>query len=280
MKKIAFVGLTNLDYVYYVDRMPEENAKCRTTQYERYIGGPAANAAITYALLGGDATLITAFGTSGESKQIAEELESLGVKCINLSPENTKPGVSAICISDNGNRTIISGQAEYFGVTETSIREQVTDAFLAQFDGALFDCNRTDIALPILQRIKSEIVLDAGSFKEHTETFLQRASVVISSEKFRDPSGRDVFSLPYENIVHRAMTRGERSIITDSGEVPVSQVNCVDSLAAGDILHGAFCFFYFEKGLDFTEALKEASRIASKSVRFKGPRAWCEFNRE
>lgn len=274
MKKIAFVGLTNLDFVYYVDRMPEENAKCRTTQYERYIGGPAANAAITYALLGGDATLITAFGTSFESRLMEEEIQSYGVKCVNLAPDGSKPGVSAICISENGNRTIISGQSEYSVGVESPVWGAVTEDFLKQFDGALFDCNQTDISLPVLQKMQCEIVLDAGSFKEHTEAFLKRASVVIASERFHDTKGRNLFVMQYENIKHRAITRGERAILTDTGEIPVPKVMCVDSLAAGDIFHGAFCYAYFEKKYNFEESLKEASLIAAKSVRFRGPRAW------
>lgn len=52
-KKAVFIGLTGIDYVYYLDEFPEENNKCKTVEYAKYIGAPAANAAITYAALGG-----------------------------------------------------------------------------------------------------------------------------------------------------------------------------------------------------------------------------------
>lgn len=266
-KKALFVGLTGIDYVYYLETLPAENSKCKTTEYTKYIGGPAANAAITYAALGGDATLITAYGTSSESKTITEELSAYGVKVINVSSDDVLPGISTICITDGGMRTIISGQQSYKSIDSTGIS-------VDGYDFALFDCNQQDISLPLLDRVTCDIVLDAGSYKPNVEKYLERASVVISSEQFLDPSGRDIFSMPYENIKLRAMTRGEKPIRTQDGEIKVEAVTCVDSLAAGDIFHGAFCFAFYEKEMAFDEALRFASCVASESVKYKGPRAW------
>ena len=51
-----FVGLTTMDYVFYVDSHPRKNSKVKTNHFTRLVGGPAANAAITYSLLGGSET--------------------------------------------------------------------------------------------------------------------------------------------------------------------------------------------------------------------------------
>ena len=51
-----FVGLTTMDYVFYVNSHPQKNSKVKTNHFTRLVGGPAANAAITYSLLGGNAT--------------------------------------------------------------------------------------------------------------------------------------------------------------------------------------------------------------------------------
>ncbi|MCQ2519054.1 MAG: PfkB family carbohydrate kinase [Lachnospiraceae bacterium] len=265
-KKAVFIGLTGIDYVYYLDEFPKENGKCKTEDYRKYIGGPAANAAITYAALGGDATLITAYGRSVESKGITDELISYGVNVINVAIDDKLPGTSTICISRDGQRTIISGQNSY----ETDL----SGIDLSEYDLALFDCNQQDISIPLLDRVSCETVLDAGSYKPNVEKFLKKASIVISSEQFRDGIGRDIFEMPYENITKRAMTRGEKSIITKSGEIAVEHVECVDSLAAGDIFHGAFCFAYLEKEYDFKIALEFAAKVASESVKYKGPREW------
>lgn len=267
-KKAVFIGLTGIDYVYYLDEIPEENSKCKTGDYAKYIGGPAANAAITYALLGGDATLITAYGNSSESKMITEELSGYGVKVINVSSDDKLPGISTICITKDGKRTIISGQNQYEKIDLSKINLEDFD----EYGLALFDLNQQDVSLPLLDRVTCEIVLDAGSFKPNAEKFLKKADIVISSEQFRDPQGRDIFEMPYDNISKRAMTRGEKSIKMQTGKIDVEQTVCVDSLAAGDIFHGAFCYAYLDKEYTFEKALQFASKIATESVKHKGPR--------
>lgn len=260
-----FVGLTNIDYVYYLEEFPEENGKCKTTDYARYIGGPAANAAITYASLGGDATLVTALGRSMEAQNITDELSSYGVKVLNLAKDDATPSTSSIMISKDGERTIISGQRDFVEIMRDDIN-------LDGYGFALFDCNQQNIAIPVLEKIRCDVVLDAGSFKGDTSKLLNRANIVISSENFRDPEGRDIFGMPYDNIQYKAMTRGEKSILTENGEIEVPKVNCIDSLAAGDIFHGAFCYAFYENKMNFDKALEFASNLASESVTHKGPR--------
>lgn len=266
-KRAAFIGLTGLDYVYYLDSLPEENGKCKTNDYATYVGGPAANAAITYASLGGDATLITAYGNSPESSIITKELTSYGVKVINTSLDSKLPGISTICITGDGKRTIISGQNQYEQIDLSGIN-------LDEYDFALFDLNQQDVSLPLLESFDGDIVLDAGSYKANAHKYLSKATIVISSEQFKDDLGRDIFNMPFDNIRMRAMTRGEKSIRTSDTEIAVEPVECIDSLAAGDIFHGAFCYAFYEKKYDFEDALRYASKIASKSVHYKGPRAW------
>lgn len=268
-KKAVFIGLTGIDYVYYLDAFPEENSKCKTNEYKKYIGGPAANAAITYAALGGDATLITAYGNSVESKIITEELAGYGVKVMNVTADDKLPGISTICISEAGKRTIISGQSRYEKIDLTGID-------LKEYNLALFDCNQQDVSLPLLEKITCDVVLDAGSYKPNVEKFLKKAGIVISSEQFKDEQGRDIFHMPYDNIRLRAMTRGEKAIRLQDEDIHVETVKCVDSLAAGDIFHGAFCYAYLEKGYAFKKALSFASKVASESVKYKGPRAWMD----
>lgn len=265
--KGLFIGLTGVDYVYYLDSFPEENNKCKTNDYAKYIGGPAANAAITYAALGGEATLITALGCTAEGKAIEEELNALGVKVINAARDNKLPGISTICISGAGKRTIISGQNNYEEIDLSGID-------LSGYGFALLDCNQQDVSLPLLEKLNCPVVLDAGSYKPNIEKYLEKANIVISSENFRDNQGSDIFGMSFDNIEFKAMTRGEKSILTSDGEIETEQVQCVDSLAAGDIFHGVFCYAYFEKGLNFEYALKYGAAAATESVKYKGPREW------
>ena len=42
-----FVGLCTKDVIFYTDDLPAQNHKAKTESFATYIGGPAANAAIT-----------------------------------------------------------------------------------------------------------------------------------------------------------------------------------------------------------------------------------------
>jgi len=134
---------------------------------------------------------------------------------------------------------------------------------------------------------KKTVVLDAGSWKPNMKKFLDRADIVIASEDFKDEAGNTIFEMEC-NAVHRAMTRGEKSILyretkvgqddgsalQDKKELPVESVKAVDTLGAGDIFHGVFCYGYFEKGYSCEEALVFAGKVTSESVKYRGPREW------
>ena len=265
--KGCFVGLTTLDYVFYIDAQPQENAKTKTNKYKRFVGGPAANAAITYSLLGGNATLVTCLGNSVESDSIQRILNEYGVTVLNCTEDDAMPNIAAIAVDKYGDRKIFSGQNQY---TISNVPE------LDKQDFCLFDLNQQELSLGILNNCDCEIVVDAGSWKGETAEFLKKASVVIASENFRDPSGHNVFAIKECVNAKKAVTRGEKSILLAEGEIPAESVACTDSLAAGDIFHGAFCFAYYHKHNDFREAITFASQIAAESVKYVGPREWAK----
>ena len=283
-KKGLFVGLCTKDILYYTDDLPTHNHKSKTDDFATYIGGPAANAAITYAALGGDATLATCLGVSTESRAMIEELKNYGVKVLNYSEYETVPNTACIVVSSDGKRTILSGQHEF---------EVNREYDLSGYDFALFDCNQQEVSLDILDTLTTsggkKIVLDAGSLKPNMEKFLEQADIVVASEDFKDGAGNTIFEMEC-NAAHKAITRGEKSILyrgaeteqedcadsngKDTKELPVDPVQAVDTLGAGDIFHGAFCYGYFEKGYSFEEALIFAGKVASESVKYRGPREW------
>lgn len=288
-KKGLFVGLCTKDILYYTDELPAHNHKAKTEDFAVYIGGPAANAAITYAALGGDATLATCLGDSMESRAMIEELKDYGVKVLNYSEYDTLPNTACIVVSGDGKRTILSGQHRF------SVNREYD---LAEYDFVLFDCNQQEISLDILadletaegkEAARKPIVLDAGSFKPNIEKFLERADIVITSEDFTDASGNNIFAMNCD-ATHKAMTRGEKpilyfgtemerndpSVLPEKTEIPVEQVTAVDTLGAGDIFHGAFCYGYFEQEYSCEEALRFAGKVACESVKYRGPREWIE----
>ena len=50
----------------------------------------------------------------------------------------------------------------------------------------------------------------------------------------------------------------------------------MDTLGAGDFLHGAFCYYYLEEK-ELKPALQKASEVATFSCQYKGTREWLKF---
>jgi len=82
------------------------------------------------------------------------------------------------------------------------------------------------------------------------------------------------------HIPHIAITQGAKPILYSTneicGEIPVPQIQPIDTLGAGDIFHGAFCDAILRMG--FREALGEAAAIAARSCLSFGTRAWMQSN--
>lgn len=109
MTEGLFAGLAGLDIAYYQQEFPQENAKSKTYHYQTFIGGPAANAAITYAILGGRATLITCLGKTTIAKAIKSEFSKVyNVNVIDIALDSELlPSLSSILVNTNhATRTI------------------------------------------------------------------------------------------------------------------------------------------------------------------------------
>ena len=126
------------------------------------------------------------------------------------------------------------------------------------------------------------VVLDSGSWKPGMAKLLPLLDTAICSGDFRPPGCRsqsDVFEFLAERKIRRvAITRGDSAIrfLEDGkrGEIPVRRIRPVDTLGAGDIFHGAFCYYACQPGQTFRSALAAASRVATFSCRFAGTRSW------
>ncbi len=76
-----------------------------------------------------------------------------------------------------------------------------------------------------------------------------------------------------------AISRGSKPILTSANGrraeiaiVPAS--GAVDTVGAGDVLHGAFCYYLLTAGGDFQSSLQRASALASLSCCYFGTRQW------
>ena len=272
-----FVGLLTLDCTYQAQRPPQANEKLVAQAAMMVAGGPATNAAVAFAALGGPATVMAAVGQHPVTALLREDMAQVGVSVKDLTPERpAPPPVSSIVVSHTGERAVISRNA----VGLQTEPQSIGDNALSNIDVVLLDGHQMALSQQIALKAKPlgiSVVVDAGSWKPGFEPVLRLATVVIASANFQPPDNSDALTyLQGLGIPYIAITHGESPIVvSDQGQVrtlAVPATTVVDTLGAGDIFHGAFCHGWADE--NFLTALTYASQVASLSCRYFGTRVW------
>lgn len=276
-----FVGLSTIDVVYGVDEFPAANTKVTARSQEVFVGGPATNAAVTFAQLGGEPALVTAVGRNTLGNVVREELKKHKVQLVELNPEfEGLPALSSITVNRNGDRNVVSANATRVSIPAAKVDASLCEgARIVMVDGHFIEaCQAWASAAKARGK---PVVLDGGSWKDGTDELLKSVHTAICSADFLPPgcASRDevVEFLKSRGVANIAITDGAEAIHfisgQSSGTISVPQVEVVDTMGAGDIFHGAYCF-YVSSGRGFIESLAEAAEVASESCRYAGTREW------
>lgn len=284
--RALFAGLCTLDVIQSVERVPAANEKVVALDSALAAGGPATNAAVAFAHLGGAAHLTTRLPDHPLTDVIRADLKQCGVNAT-AHPDGDGPPITATIMVTHrtGERAVVSPSAS----AVFAPRQPSPPPSLDGVHAVLLDGYHPDVALPIAQSARASgipVIMDAGSLKPHTADVARTADVVIASADLTTPDGsRDpgqVFAwLASLGVERAAITRGGDAMLwrtpSHSGQVPVAPVDVVDTLGAGDFFHGAFVYRVASLGIAdarFAEDLAWASRIVAPSLGSFGTRAW------
>jgi sugar/nucleoside kinase (ribokinase family) len=244
----VFVGLATLDVIHHVTARPGPDQKVTAQRQFVAAGGPATNAAVTFAALGGRARLVTALGSGPIGRLIGSELAGYGVEVLDVGAPEYEPAVSAIAVESGGLRSVISPDAR--GSQVSTSAEVVSGA-----DAVLVDGHHRDLAMAAAAGAACagiDLVVDAGRWKPVLSELISYASAMICSADFRLPehSGDD-----QDRTALALAARGVPVVVTTHGPDPlrwwhggtagtldVPPVQAVDTLGAGDVFHGAYLF--------------------------------------
>ncbi len=281
MPSVLFIGLSTIDVVYDVDEFPVANTKVVARSQSVFAGGPATNAAIACAHLGSNAGLVTVVGRNALASVIREESKNYSVQLIDLNPDFADvPVISSVSVDKAGNRNVVSANAMRVAAPPARIDPELCrQARVLLVDGHYMEACQAWAAAA--RACGTPVVLDGGSWKDGTEALLKSIHTAICSTDFMPPgcsSQNEVIEfLKNCGVTNIAITNGSAPIEfvfgQSSGRVRVPQVDVVDSMGAGDILHGAYCHFA-ATGRDFVDSLTQAAGIASESCRYAGTREW------
>ncbi|HUY94711.1 MAG TPA: PfkB family carbohydrate kinase [Terracidiphilus sp.] len=286
--QVLFCGRTTLDALYVVNAMPAEDSKIFAHGFRIAPGGPACNAAITHALLGGRAPLLSAVGRGPAADLVRAELDRRKIRLIDLAEgtEYEAPLTTVLVNSAGATRTIVNPPAAPLQILPLA-GKWPTD-WGSRPDLVLTDGFYLRELLPLLTYLRDAdcpICFDGGSWKPGTDILAPLLTAAICSERFalpgKPPDAEATLSwFADQGVPYAAVTRGARSILcVDRGhrlEIEVEPVETLDTLGAGDVLHGAFCF-YFAAGANFGKSLRRAAAIATRKCRGMGIGAWAEM---
>jgi len=282
MARGLFLGMITLDVIYHARRPPGANEKLMAEEMTLAAGGPACNAAVTFAWLGNEATVAGAVGRHPLTQLIRADLAAQRVQLADITPDTSQaPPVSSVVVSrSNGDRSVISRPAiEPEQPCSAALQRELRHAQVVLLDGHQLAASQHVIR----NRPPVPIVVDVGSFKPGFEEVLPNADYVLCSTAYA-PAGcareDEVLTHLADLGVRRvAITHGCAPItVVEEGhrsEVPVPRVNVVDTLAAGDVFHGAFCHFILSQS--FAVALARAAEVAALSCQSFGTRSWHRF---
>lgn len=278
-----FVGLTTMDVLHRATGRPGPNEKVTATRQDVAAGGPAANAAVTFAALGGRAVLLTALGTAGAALVARDDLTRHRVEILDAAEPDYPLAVSAVLIDDaTGERSVVSADAALADVAPPA------DVDLDGVDVVLLDGHHPALGRALLTALAAAaperpvVVLDCGRWRPVFAELLPVADVAALSADFRMP-GVDGGGAA---TAHAVLAAGARAVvITDgggpvrwwtddaSGAIAVEQVPVRDTLGAGDAFHGALAVA-LARGLTLRDAATVAAQVATRRVATMGPRAW------
>ncbi len=280
MITVLLAGVAVTDFVFQVEKMPDQAEKYRALDSAVVGGGCAASAAVAVARLGGKAKLASRLGDDTIGGITRADLEADGVDCSLLrSFEGVRSPYASVLVDRQAERQIVSFR-------DPNLPEDagwLAAALGEDFDAALVDTRWPAGALAVLTAAKNRGkpgIVDAEAPIEPAAEALEIAShIAFSAQGLRDFCGQDDLT---EGLKQAASQTGAWVCFTDgalgvtyleNGTVKTirpPQVEAVDTLGAGDAWHGAFALMLGE-GAGEKDAIVFANTVASlKCTRFGG----------
>jgi sugar/nucleoside kinase (ribokinase family) len=283
--RALFIGLTTIDIQYFVDEFPKQNQKVKTDSPELYVGGPATNAAVAFAKLNNGAFLASPTAKNAFLSYIKDDFKSTQISHFNLTKNQSANPVIASVITSliNGDRNIFTNNPDFkqFDFSAEELIEAINPEII-MLDGFFPELAKK--VAQIARRKNIPVVIDCGTWKLQYETLLDYCDMVICSSDFYPPgciNSDHVFEyLQNKKVKYIAISRGADSILFISDKRREIQIEntgiIVDTLGAGDFLHGAFCYYFLALN-HFEKALIKASELATFTCKFKGTRDWIKL---
>ncbi|AHG19158.1 sugar kinase [Chania multitudinisentens RB-25] len=282
MTRIACVGITVQDRLYYVEKLPQGGGKFVASDYREIGGGPAATAAVAAARLGAKVDFIGRVGDDATGQVLLAELASYGVNtAYTRCCSRARSSQSAVLVDAQGERIIINHPSP--DLPEEA--SWLNDIDFSQYDVVLADVRWHQGALAaftLARRAGVATLLDADitpqdirplvALADHaafSEPGLARMTGTSDIEKGLRLAKNDKNGQIY-------VTRGKQGCLWLENDQlkhqPGFKVEVVDTTGAGDVFHGALAVALGSQP-DLAQAVRYANAVAALKCTRPGGRA-------
>lgn len=270
-----------MDNIFVVERFPDQPTKTFARDFAQTGGGPAANGAVTVARLGGRASLWARVGDDAVGAFICEETARCGVDVSQVRRvHGHRSGVSSVVVDAAGERNITAFADRALDPSP----DWLPDALPADVAMLLCDVRwptGSERAMQLARARGLPVVLDADlTADDAVPRLIGGAShAIFSAPALARLAGTDDIAAGLARAQASTagvvgVTRGREGFLwLERGALrsaPAFHVDVVDTLAAGDVFHGAFALALAE-GRDIAGAGRFAAAAAAlKCTRFGG----------
>jgi len=281
--KILCVGALTMDTILRLDALPHAAGKYLPREAVEIAAGMASSAAAAIARLGGDVALWASAGIDPVGDRAIAELQAEGIDCTYIRRlEDARTAFSSILVDANGERIIVPFYDRRLASPSDVAPPIAAGAYAAVMTDVRWPW-AAETALRAAREAGIPAILDADTAPvELLETLLPFATHIVASEPAAiSVAGTAdlsecvrVLSKRYD--VFTAVTGGAEGCYWAEGagksvsHIPAFTVDAVDTLAAGDVFHGAFAHGLVE-GRPMIDIIRFANAAAAiKCARFGG----------
>jgi sulfofructose kinase len=275
MARVICLGMAALDAIYRVPAIPSKPVKVLASAFTECGGGMAANASVAVARLGGAAAYWGRVGDDQVGARIVAELAAEGVDTTAVRRVvGATSSSDAILVDPNGERLICA----YTDPALDLESSWLPIGSVAEFDAVLADVRWPAGAARLFAAasaagIPSVFDGDVGPPEALLDLARRATHVAISQPGLLPAAGIDAVGSALDQVARElpgivGVTLGAEGFLWRDGSVErrvaAPRVAAVDTLAAGDVWHGAFAL-----GLGEMMGVSEAAQFANAAAALK-----------